>query len=259
MFLTIKSFVTIIVTVKESEDKMAKLNRKIKKEKYKKVNQQKNHNLLLIVLIAMILGIFLAYDNYNYHQEKIEYPKIEKHVKTQIKYTKSEFENSSDEQKDNMRNPINYQLSSETIPYPKITKNIWIDVNISKQRVYIMQGNKQAYEMYCSTGTENEPTPTGIFHLQSQRGKTFYNQKTQMGANYWTSFKEHGVYLFHTVPIDINGNYILSEAKKLGKKCGSHGCVRLSIPDAKYIQSLPTGTPVNIQNQGKIPNYNSIF
>lgn len=238
---------------------MASLNRKSKKKKYQKVNQHNNYNFLLIVFIAIILGIFLAYDNYNYPQEKVEYPHIEKRVKTKIKYTKDKFENSTDEQTDNMRKPINYQLSSETIPYPKITNNIWIDVNIAKQRVYIMQGNKQVYEMYCSTGTEKEPTPTGVFHLQAQRGKTFYNQKTQMGANYWTSFKEHGVYLFHTVPIDINGNYIQSEAQKLGKKCGSHGCVRLSIPDAKYIQTLPTGTPVNIQAQGEIPNYNSII
>lgn len=242
---------------KESEDRMAKLERKPKKN-VKKITSEKNYNLLLIVLITIILGIFLAYDNYNYRQEKVEYPHIEKHVKTKIECAKKEAGNV-DTQSNNMRKQINYQLSSETISYPKITKNIWIDVNIDKQRVYIMQGNKQAYEMYCSTGTKNEPTPIGIFHLQAQRGENFYNQKTKMGANYWTSFKEHGVYLFHTVPTDINGNYIIPEAQKLGKKAGSHGCIRLSIPDAKYIQTLPTGTPVNIQKQGKIPNYNSII
>ncbi|MGO1811179.1 MAG: L,D-transpeptidase, partial [Lacticaseibacillus paracasei] len=48
-------------------------------------------------------------------------------------------------------------------------------------------------------------------------------------------------------PTDVGGQYIKNEAAKLGKEPGSHGCVRLSIADAKWIfEHVPTGTPVKI-------------
>lgn len=92
----------------------------------------------------------------------------------------------------------------------------------------------------------NDSTPHGTFHI-IDRGANFYNPTEKMGANYWTSFKGT-TYLFHTVPTDENGKYITSEAVYLGKKPSSHGCVRLSIPDAKWInEHVPGGTKVVIK------------
>ena len=55
------------------------------------------------------------------------------------------------------------------------------------------------------------------------------------------------------MPTDENGNYITSEAKKLGKKASSHGCVRLSVADAKWLyNNVTTGTKVVITNSGNI-------
>ena len=74
-----------------------------------------------------------------------------------------------------MRTPINYLKSSETIPYPDINKlkDPWIKVSIAKNRVYIMDGQKVVYTMYCSAGKyENKNgkrvsmTPTGTFAQQ---------------------------------------------------------------------------------------------
>ena len=111
--------------------------------------------------------------------------------------------------------------------------------------------------MYCSagkyytdpkTGKKVSHTPTGNFAVQSERGKTFYNPEAKCGGNYFVSWHDHGSYLFHTVPIDKNGNYIPKEAAKLGKSTASHGCVRLSVPDAKWLyEELPVNTKVVIK------------
>src|SRR5699024_11470649 len=76
----------------------------------------------------------------------------------------------------------------------------------------------------------------------------FYNAQSGEGANYWVSFKDHGIYLFHTVPVDANGNYVVSEAEQLGKSSNSHGCVRLSVADAKWFyENIKTGTKVVVE------------
>lgn len=123
--------------------------------------------------------------------------------------------------------------------YPVIGQNdsIWIKVSKEKQRVFIMKGKKTIYTMICSTGLDINPdtsTPEGTFYIQKERGTSFYNASEKEGAKYWVSWKNHGEFLFHSVAMDKNGNVIQSEAKKLGHKA-SHGCVRLAVPDAKWI------------------------
>jgi len=129
-----------------------------------------------------------------------------------------------------------WKQPSESKPYPNLKKHkhAFIKVSIAKQRVYIMASKKKVlYTMKCSTGKKSSPTPKGTFHIQN-RGKSFYNASSREGARYWTSFKDWGVYLFHTVPTNAKGKYVVSEAKKLGKRA-SHGCVRLSVADAHWI------------------------
>lgn len=155
-----------------------------------------------------------------------------------------------------MRTPIDYRKSSETVAYPNINQlsNPWIKVKISKNRAYIMDGHRVAYTMYCSAGQyENKnghrvsATPTGTYAIENERGATFYNPAAKSGGNNYVSWHDHGTYLFHSVPIDKNGHYIKSQAKLLGKKPASHGCVRLSIPDSKYMMQMPVGTKVVIE------------
>lgn len=153
-----------------------------------------------------------------------------------------------------MRTPIDYRQPSEYAPYPDLNKmnNFWIHVRIGQNRVYLMNGNNVVYTMYCTAGYyENgvSTTPTGTYYIQAERGNSFYNGGLGEGANYWTSFLDHGVYLFHTVPTDANGNYKPYEAAQLGINQGSHGCIRLSVPDAYWIMhNVPTGTRVVIEN-----------
>jgi Uncharacterized protein conserved in bacteria len=133
-------------------------------------------------------------------------------------------------------------------PFPILKKgeNVWIDVSIGKQRVQIKSSNKVLYTMPASTGmnTPATRTPTGTFHIQNDRGLWFFTQQYHVGAKYWVSWKGNGQFLFHSVPMDKNGKVIVSEAKKLGTE-RSHGCIRLPIPDAKWIyDTIPVGTKV---------------
>ncbi|KRL49775.1 L,D-transpeptidase [Lacticaseibacillus manihotivorans] len=131
---------------------------------------------------------------------------------------------------------INWRKPSENKPYPDVAKhpNLEFVVSLAKQRVYLKADGKTLYTMYASTGIDNT-TPTGHYAIQAERGTHFFNGREMMGANYYTSWLDHGKYLFHSVPTDAKGNYIEAEADKLGKEPGSHGCVRLSVPDAQWI------------------------
>ncbi|WP_242334733.1 L,D-transpeptidase [Limosilactobacillus urinaemulieris] len=157
-----------------------------------------------------------------------------------------------------MRTPIDWQKSSETKVYPNLSKvkHLWIKVNLKTNRTYLYDGNHVIYTMYSTggiykkdpkTGKMKSMTPTGTFYVQQERGNSFYNARLKEGANYYTSWLNHGEYLFHSVPTNADGSYNKKEAAKLGKSTGSHGCIRLSVADAKWMEeNLPVGTKVEI-------------
>lgn len=146
---------------------------------------------------------------------------------------------------------VNWRKPSEKKSYPNLKDypQVWFDVNISKQRVYIRDGANNdhiLYTMYCSTGKDDK-TPHGTFNIQAERGLHFYNASEQEGANYYVSWLNHGEYLFHSVPVDAQGNYVTSVANNIGKTASSHGCVQLTIADAQWVyNNVPYGMKVVI-------------
>lgn len=145
---------------------------------------------------------------------------------------------------------VDWRGPSENKPYPDVNKypNMWVKVSTTDRRVYLMDDKKVLYTMLCSPGAKGQETPKGTFEIQPERGDNFFNQGSGEGANYWVSFKDHGIYLFHSVPVDKDGNYNEQEAKELGKSSNSHGCVRLSVSDAKWFyKNIKTGTKVVIE------------
>ena len=145
--------------------------------------------------------------------------------------------------------PVNWLKPSQQVGYPDPAAHpgLSLEVSLQDQRVYVRDGSQLLYTMYASTGMDDS-TPRGSFRIQAERGDHFYNPGEGMGARYYTSFLNHGVFLFHSVPTDSKGSYIKEEADMLGIRPGSHGCIRLTVPDARWImQSVPTGTPVLVK------------
>lgn len=126
-------------------------------------------------------------------------------------------------------------------------ENIIVDVDVTQQLVRIFKGEQVIREMVASTGREGHETPLGTFEIQN-RGTWFYSDKYKQGAKYWVSFKGWGLYLFHSLAMDEDRQVIQEEADLLGRPV-SHGCVRLSIEDAKWIyENVPQNTKVMIHN-----------
>ncbi len=204
----------------------------------------------LICLIVIVLGGWYMYGHLNRSSATSSM------VSTTAKSKATAKDSSSEDS--NMRTPIDWQKSSETIPYPDLSKvkDLWVKVSLKGNRTYLYDGSKIIYTMYSSggvyqkdakTGKMKSATPTGTFYVQAERGDSFFNQELGEGANYYVSWLNHGEYLFHSVPTKADGSYNLKEAAKLGKSTGSHGCIRLSVPDAKWMeQNLPEGTKVVI-------------
>lgn len=154
-----------------------------------------------------------------------------------------------------LRAPFNWKKSSEAKPYPKIKhleNDLSIRVSLKGNRVYILRENKRIYTMISSAGLFKKGkslTPTGKFKIKNDRGDSFYNPELNEGANNWTSWDKENVYLFHSVPTKSNGKYNIKEAEKLGVKPASHGCIRLSVPDSRWlVENIPAGTKVIIKN-----------
>ncbi|HJE41708.1 MAG TPA: L,D-transpeptidase [Limosilactobacillus reuteri] len=178
-------------------------------------------------------------------------------VESQVK-EKPTQEKKIDNSESHMRTPIDWHKSSETVPYPDLNKvkDFWIKVDLKNNRTYLYDGSKVIYTMYSTggiykkdpkTGKLKSVTPTGTFYAQQERGDSFFNQSLKEGANYYVSWKNHGEYLFHSVPTKADGKYNEHEAAKLGKTQGSHGCIRLSVPDAQWMEkNLPVGTKIEI-------------
>ncbi|WP_368259578.1 L,D-transpeptidase family protein [Enterococcus sp. 2201sp1_2201st1_C11_2201SCRN_220225] len=137
-------------------------------------------------------------------------------------------------------------------PFPSLSvPNLNITVSVSQQRVRIRSGSRTLYTMLCSTGLglwpNNLSTPYGNFRIQAERGDSFWYGGS--GGAFYRSYHGHGVYLFHTVPIAFPGTTTVFnqiEGAKLGQRA-SHGCIRLSVPDARWFYyNMPYNTPVQI-------------
>lgn len=136
-----------------------------------------------------------------------------------------------------------YVLSSQIkTRIPK--KQYQVIVDISDQRVYVYNYDNLERVMTCSTGIASEDTPVGMY-LIGKRGSSFYSEKYKQGGYNWVRFNYN--FLFHSVPFNKNRVIITEEVQKLGQQA-SHGCVRLSMEDSKWLYlTILEGTLVVVQ------------
>ena len=127
-------------------------------------------------------------------------------------------------------------------------------VSISKQRVYVGEWDGESYEnnvihaFVCSTGAKGTPTPLGTYQAGGQSGaEWYYFQQSDCYAR-WAYHIVGGI-LFHSVLYTTKGKLMKGTVDALGKRA-SHGCIRLSEEDAKWIyDNCPPGTTVVIREE----------
>lgn len=124
-------------------------------------------------------------------------------------------------------------------------------VDVSDQRVYAYGYENGAYGplarvMICSTGTKSNPTPLGTFKGSGPSHRWHYFEKFECYAQY--SWRIKGSILFHSVLYnEIDGSPTSSSVRNLGRRA-SHGCIRLSVEDAKWIyNNCASGTTVVVR------------
>ena len=132
----------------------------------------------------------------------------------------------------------------------KAIKPYVLKVSTADQRVYAYAPDRNGdytelvRTMKCSTGRNSSPTPTGTFQDGTGPGARWhYFTKFSCWAQY--AFYIQGDIMFHSVLYNSKGGKVTqSSVNHLGSKA-SHGCVRLSVEDAKWIwDNCPQNTKV---------------
>ena len=127
---------------------------------------------------------------------------------------------------------------------------ITVDVNNQVTTVYGRDENGEytvvIREMLCSTGTKSYPSDVGEWVLNGRTARWCYFPRWGGHAQYWTRINS-GI-AFHSVTYSSVNTMALntSSYKNLGSRA-SHGCIRLTVADAKWIyDNVGEGTVVTI-------------
>jgi len=146
-------------------------------------------------------------------------------------------------------NDVMLSTSTDTDPdyyvenWQELDGELSIMVNKQASCVTVYKGETPIRAMVCSAG---ESTPEGTFYMQMQ-----WEWLTLIEGQYGRYCSQiSGDYLFHSVPYNSMDIYDLDTEmyNQLGTLC-SHGCIRLTIEDAKWIyENCSMGTEVTIYN-----------
>jgi len=131
------------------------------------------------------------------------------------------------------------------------SKRKWLVlVDKSRHQVRIYKGKKNKWKLMknarCTVGAKGTRTPSGTFRI-TRKGR-YFNTGSNLRCWYWTGFIG-SEYLFHSVLYNRNGSPTRIVNGTLGKNL-SHGCIRLSLSNARYLQKkVPGGSKVVIKNK----------
>ena len=142
-------------------------------------------------------------------------------------------------------------FSADALQSDRPIEKFMLKVSVSNQRVYAYRWanggyNKLERTMICSTGTSDHATPMGTYSAAGPAGRWYYFTKYKCWAQY--AYRIQGPYLFHSVIFSEKDEDTVrwGSVNALGGQA-SHGCVRLSVEDAKWIyETCPAGTTVKI-------------
>jgi lipoprotein-anchoring transpeptidase ErfK/SrfK len=114
--------------------------------------------------------------------------------------------------------------------------DLWIDVDLSSQTAYAMQGNQVLRSFIVSTGTWQHPTVTGIFRVYVK-----YRYADMSGPGYYLPNVPFVMYFYKDY--GLHGTYW---HKNFGTPM-SHGCVNFRTEDAQWLyKNSSVGTLVQV-------------
>lgn len=110
----------------------------------------------------------------------------------------------------------------------------WIEINVATQRLIAWEGGVPIYAVVVSTGTDDHPTPSGNYAIQSK-----HRTARMRGDDYDVPDVPFTMY--------YSGNYAIHGAywhRRFGTPV-SHGCVNVAVDHAEWLFSWASiGTPV---------------
>lgn len=126
---------------------------------------------------------------------------------------------------------------------PDIEKQIKVD--LSQQKLYLLENGQIVMEYPISSGKLETPTPTGEFRVIHKQDMV-YSKPTGCWLTFWVGFTMDGKYGFHETPV--------CSGKRVGEdKMGipdSAGCIRLKLGEAEeFYNWVEIETSVEIYGQ----------
>ncbi|MPM96322.1 hypothetical protein SDC9_143482 [bioreactor metagenome] len=134
---------------------------------------------------------------------------------------------------------------------PKDTYTIEVDVTNQIATVYDALTGTVVRQMLCSSGRRDTPSPLGSFNMGSDHVRFGHFDDFDCFAQYLTQITEK-VY-FHSIIYEQRDASTLVESSydNLGKRA-SHGCIRLTVPDAKWIyENIAPGTSIKLTEKSE--------
>ncbi len=121
---------------------------------------------------------------------------------------------------------------AENLVYPAAPGEHWVEINLSNTIVTAWEGATAVATFYMVPGKPSTPTVTGTFRVwyktsqQSMSGTNADGSKWKIDYVPWVTYF-HGDYALHGAPWFNNFGWSGSG--------GSHGCINMAVPDAKFI------------------------
>lgn len=121
---------------------------------------------------------------------------------------------------------------------PRISDGKYIDVNLEAQVTTLFHDGRFVANFIDSTGTDEEPTPTGEFEIYNKDEYALSNMY-QVYLPFWMAFTSDGLYGFHDLPIWPVGHEERPEGgteslASIGRQA-SPGCVRHDTDDSQTL------------------------
>ena len=134
---------------------------------------------------------------------------------------------------------IRRYIPADPLPDPG-PDEVWVDIEVSQQTLTLYRGSQPIFATLISSGTGTNPTPTGIYRMESKMALTDMRSKPGDDDAYHVEAVPWAMY--------FDGRFALHGAywhNRFGNRV-SHGCVNLSPKDAKRVfdalaPSLPNG------------------